>query len=234
MIIVYVMIVTVETDPRRLVRLNPQLDLGRIKALVLRSVTSIHTRRAYDQALHDFLVWCRTASGVEEFNKAAVQRYARQLEKLGLSASTINVRLTAVRRLAAKATDRGLLAPGLAAGISRVKGSRVLGTRTGNSLTVDQAERLINTPDPRQLKGKRDRALLAVLIGCGLRRSEVSDLTFGQIQQRDGRWAIVGLRGQGNRIRTTPMADHRIRPSCRLRAAPARIAGTSPSENSVR
>jgi integrase len=56
-----------------------------------------------------------------------------------------------------------------------------------------------------RLKGKRDRAQLAVLIGCGLRRSEVSDLAFEHIQQRDGRWAIVDLHGKGKRIRTAPM-----------------------------
>src|SRR3954453_23004281 len=63
----------------------------------------------------------------------------------------------------------------------------------------------MNAPDTRTLKGKRDRALLALLIGAGLRRSEVSALTFEQIQQREGRWAIVDLRGKGNRIRTVPM-----------------------------
>src|SRR5258706_12631949 len=114
-----------ETEARDLVASRPQLDLRRIKALVLNSVGSMHTRRAYDKALSDFLAWGRTASGVEEFNKAAVQRYIRHLEEQGLSASTINVRLTAVRRLAAEATDNGLLAPGLAAGISRVKGAKV-------------------------------------------------------------------------------------------------------------
>jgi integrase len=70
---------------------------------------------------------------------------------------------------------------------------------------VEQAEQLINSPDTKTLKGKRDRALLALLIGCGLRRSEVSDLAFAHIQQRDGRWAIVDLHGKGNRLRTVPM-----------------------------
>jgi integrase len=40
-------------------------------------------------------------------------------------------------------------------------------------------------------KGLRDRAFLAVLLGCGLRRSEVAALTMAHIQQRDGRWCIV-------------------------------------------
>jgi integrase/recombinase XerD len=55
------------------------------------------------------------------------------------------------------------------------------------------------------LKGKCDRALLAVLIGCGLRRSETSELRFEDIAQREGRWAIVDLHGKGNRLRTVPM-----------------------------
>jgi site-specific recombinase XerD len=198
------MIAHMYTETRALVPTTRQPDLGRIKALVLDSVTSVHTRRAYDKALNDFLAWClQSAPG--EFTKATVQRYARRLEEQGLAASTINVRLTAVRRLAAEASDNGLIEPGLAAGISRVKGAKQQGTRTGNWLTVDQAESFINAPDTSQLKGRRDRALLAVLIGCGLRRSEVSDLTFEHIQQRDGRWAIVDLHGKGNRIRTAPM-----------------------------
>jgi site-specific recombinase XerD len=183
----------------------PPPDLDRIKALVLNSVTSPHSRRAYDRALSDFLTWYAAEGASQGFTKATVQRYARQLEVQGLAASTINVRLTTVRRLAAEAADNGLLAPELAAGIARVRGAKQQGARTGNWLTVDQAERLIHSPNTATLIGKRDRALLAVLIGCGLRRSEASDVTFGHVQQRDGRWAIVDLHGKGNRVRTVPM-----------------------------
>jgi integrase/recombinase XerD len=184
---------------------NAAVQLDRIKALVLDSVTSVHSRRAYDKALTDFMTWYQDDADGQAFTKAVVQRYARHLEALGLSASTINVRLTAVRRLAAEAADNGLMDAGLAVGIGRVKGTKRQGTRTGNWLTREQAENLINRPDTDTLKGKRDRALLAVLIGCGLRRSEVSELAFDHIQQRDGRWAIVDLAGKGNRTRTVPM-----------------------------
>src|ERR1035437_10210698 len=54
-------------------------------------------------------------------------------------------------------------------------------------------------------KGLRDRAILAVLLGCGLRRSEVAALTIGHVQQRDGRWCIVDLVGKHGRVRTVPM-----------------------------
>jgi site-specific recombinase XerD len=56
-------------------------------------------------------------------------------------------------------------------------------------LTVKQSETLLNTPDASTTKGLRDRAILALLLGCGLRRSECAALTFGHIQQRDGRGA---------------------------------------------
>ena len=67
------------------------------------------------------------------------------------------------------------------------------------------AQSLLNAPDVSTVRGLRDRALIAVLLGCGLRRSEVAALTFTHIQQRDGRWCIVDLRGKHGRIRTAPM-----------------------------
>jgi integrase len=57
------------------------------------------------------------------------------------------------------------------------------------------------------VKGLRDRAILAVLLGCGLRRSEVAALTFAHVQQRDGRWCIVDLVGKHGRVRTAPMPN---------------------------
>ncbi len=70
----------------------------------------------------------------------------------------------------------GLLSPDLAAGIRRAKGAKPVGARIGNWLSADQAKRLINCPDITTLKGKRDHAILAVLLGCGLRRSEAVHL----------------------------------------------------------
>ena len=79
------------------------------------------------------------------------------------------------------------------------------GVRTGNWLSKEQAQRLLDAPDITTLKGLRDRAILAVMLGAGLRRSEVANLTFEHIQQREGRWVIVDLIGKGKRIRTVPI-----------------------------
>jgi integrase len=118
----------------------------------------------------------------------------------------VNVHLSAIRRLAAEAADNGLLAPELAAGIARVKGEKTAGVRTGTWLTREQAEQLLNFPDASTLKGVRDRAILALLIGAGLRRDELSRLDCTNVQQRDGRWVLVDIRGKGNKIRTVPVA----------------------------
>jgi hypothetical protein len=74
------------------------------------------------------------------FNRTVVLRYRIFLEQRNLAASTINVRLAAVRRLAYEASDIGILSPELAAGIRRVKGAKRLGLRIGNWLTVEQSK----------------------------------------------------------------------------------------------
>jgi site-specific recombinase XerD len=136
-----------------------------------------------------------------------VTRYRIHLEDKLLAPGTINVRLAAVRRLAYEAADTGLLSPDLAAGIRRVKGAKKLGIRLGNWLTVDEARLLWQLPNRNTLKGKRDRAILATLLGCALRRRELIDLTFDHIQRREDHWAIVDLVGKGGHIRTVPMPD---------------------------
>src|SRR5207248_1352564 len=138
----------------------------------------------------DFFLWHSANVPGSGFTKATVQAYRAHLLALGLAPSTINVRMSAIRRLAAEAADNGLMAAELASGISRVKGVKREGIRTGNWLTARQAEALVNSPDAATLKGKRDRALLAVMIGCGLRREESALLTLEHIQQREARWVI--------------------------------------------
>jgi len=112
-----------------------------------------------------------------------------------------------VRRLAYEAADTGLLSPDLAAGIRRVKGSKKLGIRLGNWLTANEARSLWQIPDTYTLKGKRDRAMLAVLLGCGLRRRELTDLRVDHLQRPEEHWAIVDLVGKGGHIRTVPVPD---------------------------
>lgn len=124
-----------------------------------------------------------------------------------MSASSVNQRLSAIRKLALEAADNGALDPQVANGIRAVKGARREGRRAGNWLTREEAQLWLNAPDICTMRGRRDRALLAVLIGCGLRRSEAAGLTFEHVQQRDGRWVLVDLIGKRDKIRSVPMPD---------------------------
>lgn len=187
-----------------LVVIDRASEWRRPKALVLDSVSSPITKRVYNLGLDEFFAWYEQEprSG---FTKATVSAWRVALEARGLGSVSINVRITAVRKLAVEAADNGLLAPELAAGICRVKGAKSKGVLVGNWLSVRQAQALLNKPDVTTKKGLRDRAMLAVLLGCALRRSEVAALTLKHIQQRDNRWCIVDLVGKHGRVRTIPM-----------------------------
>src|ERR1700674_5527358 len=155
-------------------------------------------------ALDEFLGWFQQAPR-PGFTKATVSAWRLSLEARGLGSSSIIIRMSAIRKLAAEAADNGLLAPELAAGSARGRDAAFVGSRTRNLWSARQAQSLLNAPDITTVRGLRDRAILAVLLGCGLRRSEVAALTFTHLQQRDGRWCIVDLVGKHGRVRTAPM-----------------------------
>ncbi len=178
----------------------------KLKQLVLDSVSSPITKRVYNMALDEFMNWFQQAPR-PGFTKATVSAWRVSLEGRGLGSSSIIIRMSAIRKLAAEAADNGLLAPELAAGISRVKSARCVGVRVGNWLSARQAQALLNAPDATTLRGLRDRAIIAVLLGCGLRRSEVAALSIAHVQQRDDRWCIVDLVGKHGRVRTAPMPN---------------------------
>ena len=179
-------------------------DLEQAKSAVLNSLASPESRRSYEYAIQNFVHWYCSEPRLA-LNRIVVTRYRMQLEQLHLAPSTINQRLAAVRRLAYEASDAGLLSPELAAGITRVKGVKQLGVRIGNWLTAEQGRALVEAPPAETPRGKRDRALLGVLLGCGLRRSELVHLKLHDVQQREGHWAIVDLVGKGGHVRTVPV-----------------------------
>ena len=107
---------------------NRAADWRRLKMLVLDSVSSPITKRVYNLGLDEFfrLVWPGAASGLYQGYRERVA-----LEARGLGSISINVRITAVRKLAVEAADNGLLAPELAAGITRIKGVKSKGVGIG-------------------------------------------------------------------------------------------------------
>ena len=194
---------------RKFVRPKTKLglpDLEHAKAAVVGSLPSPGSQREYGRSINEFVAWYCSEPRLS-FSKTVVTRFRMYLEERHLAPATINLRLAAVRRLAYEAADSGLLSPELAAGIRRVKGAKKLGVRVGNWLTQDEARALRQLPNASRLKGARDRGILAVLLGCGLRRRELTDLELTHIQRREDHWAIVDLIGKGGHVRTVPMPD---------------------------
>jgi len=187
--------------PKRVLALP---DLEQTKTAVLNSLTSASGQRTYDHAIREFVAWYCSEPRLA-FNRTVVLGYRIHLERREYAPATINLRLAAVRRVAYEAADAGLLSPELAAGIRRVKGVRRIGVRLGNWLTPEQSRRLLECATPLTPRELRDHAMLAMLIGCGLRRGELLALRVESIQQREEHWVVADLIGKGGHVRTVPI-----------------------------
>jgi len=159
-------------------------------------VQSIHSKRNYAKALDDLFAFCAS----RPLSRALLMEYRTSMENL--SPSTINVRMSAIRKLVGEARRNGMIGREEADNITDVPNVRQAGRRLGNWLTREQAKELLGVPDRSKLKGKRDFVIIALLVGCALRRQELASLKIEDIQLREGRWVIIDLRGKGGRIRT--------------------------------
>jgi site-specific recombinase XerD len=175
-----------------------------IVSLATSHLRSPHSKRAYRQAVMFFRAWC-ACIGAAEITKSIVHEYLGELNRLRMSSATVNLALCAIKRLVSELADNARMDTESAAKIMKIKGPHRKGVRLGNWLNTENAERLVRAPDANTKKGKRDRALLAVLLGAGVRRSETAQLRISQIQKREDRWIIVDLVGKGDRIRSVPI-----------------------------
>lgn len=103
-------------------------ELEHSKAAVLNTLASRHSRRSYQSAIDRFIAWYCSEPRLT-FNRSVVVSYRSSLERLSLSAATINLQLSAIRRLADESAESGWLSPELAIGIRRVKGVKRLGRK---------------------------------------------------------------------------------------------------------
>lgn len=173
--------------------------------VLARVQANANTYRAYQRGLAHFVRWYEL-QGFPPLTRALVYHYKAALEQGGVSASSINQQLAPVRRLAREMALAGVLADAVAVGIESVEGVRQEGQRRGNWLTKEQTEQLLSLPNRETIRGLRDRALLGFLAGAGLRREELTGLTFDRIQRREGRWSIMDITGKRGKLRSVPIA----------------------------
>jgi site-specific recombinase XerC len=167
-----------------------------LRWMVLDSVPSPNSRRNYAKALDDLFA----LSAGRPLSRALLMEYRATMD--ALSPSTINVRLSAVRKMVSEARKNGMLGAEEAANLTEVPNIPQKGTRLGHWLTREQARELLAVPNRTTLKGKRDYVLLAMLVGCALRREELAVLDVDTIQLRGGWWVLADLEGKGRRVRT--------------------------------
>lgn len=178
-------------------------SVAALRTMLTNSVSSGHSRRAYAKAFDDLLALSvRTRQPV---SRQLFQQYRAEMVDAGLGSSTINVRLSGVRKLVNEARENGLVDPSEAGRIVSVPNVPAQGVRLGQWLTVEQTRELLDVPDRRQLKGKRSFSILNVLTRSALRREEAAHLDMSHIQLREGRWVLADIRGKRGRVRTVTL-----------------------------
>jgi len=177
-------------------------SIAALRTILTNSVASKHSRRAYGKAFDDLLaLTVRTGQPV---SRKLFQQYRAEMVDAGLGGSTINVRLSAVRKLVREARENGLIDPSAAERIISVPNVPAEGVRLGQWLSVEQTRDLLAVPDRSQLKGKRSYGILCLLAGAALRREEASLLDMNHLQMREGRW-VADIRGKRGRVRTVAL-----------------------------
>src|SRR5260221_13386838 len=101
-------------------------ELQQSKTAVLNTLASQHSRRSYEYAIERFITWYCSEPRLT-FNCSVVVKYRSFLERLSLSAATINLHLSAIRRLADESAESGWLSPDHAIRILRGQGVKRLG-----------------------------------------------------------------------------------------------------------
>ena len=189
-------------SPKRVLALP---DLEQTKSAVINSLTSKSGQRTCEHAITEFVDGYCSEPRLA-FNRTVVLRYRIYLEQRLLAPTTINLRLgSGSAGLPTRPRTRDCSVRKLAAGIRRVKGVRRIGVRLGNWLTADQGRSLLLKAAGEDLRSKRNYAMLALLIGCGLRRGELLAFTMRSIQMREDHWVIADLHGKAGHIRTVPV-----------------------------
>ena len=171
-----------------------------LRRVVLNGVAAENSKRSYALALDELSAFCAVRQ--QPVSRTLILEFKTAMLERDLNASTINVKLSAVRKLVEEAKRAGVLGAEEASQMTDIPNIPQRGARFGNWLTREQAKALLAVPERSTLKGKRDYVILALLTGCALRRTELATLEIETIQVREGRWVLVDLCGKGRRIRT--------------------------------
>jgi site-specific recombinase XerD len=168
---------------------------------------SPETIRTYWSNVSQYLGWC-TAEGVHPAlaTEEALKAYRAHLVEVGYKRTTVATKLTVVRRFYQMAQARGYRADNPAEGLKAPKEHTDRSERV-KWLPLLAVKRLLEAPDAETPKGKRDRAILALMALHGLRAVEVHRLDVVDIDLEAGETEQVTVLGKGKRQRTILLVE---------------------------
>lgn len=175
----------------------PAVDTG-LDAIALACVSRLspHTQRAYLTPIRAYL-----QLGIP-LSREGISSYLLTRKAAGAGSVTLNIALSALKLVAREVWIRGLLDPNSYNAIADLRAEKIRGQRLGNWTDEQGIEDLL-----RACENARERALVAIMAGCGLRRSEVAGLGWEQYQERVGRAVLLDIRGKGGRVRTVAVPE---------------------------
>ena len=184
-------------------RMNAASEIaGFLAHLQVERRMSAHTLDAYRRDLDALAQWA-DALGVDDLCALHIEQlrqFVASEHRRGLSPKSLQRRLSACRSFYAWLLKHGRIAASPAAGLRAPKAPRKL----PQVLDVDEAVQLVELPTDAPL-GLRDRALLELLYGSGLRVSELCALRWRDLDLADG---LVTVLGKGSKQRSVPVGRH--------------------------
>jgi site-specific recombinase XerD len=185
--------------------LKPGLDLEEngftqtVENLVTRQL-SAHTRKAYRQDASQFVKWLENQDlTLSVLSTDDIWQYRRYLAD-NFAKTTAERKLVVARKLLQEAVKRGLLSHNLAQDIGGYRSKDEQET-PHMALRTSQARQLLTVIDTTTLQGKRDFAILLLLLRTGIRRSECADLKLGDLQEEQGHHLLVIRHAKGDKRR---------------------------------
>lgn len=174
------------------------------------NIQNPNTRRAYQNDLHGFMRFAGLVQA-DEFRavtRAHVIAWRKELERQKIAAASVRRKLSALSALFDFLCEQNAITHNPVNGVKRP----CEGANEGKTpaLSDAQAKRLLAAPDAATLKGKRDRAILAVLLYHALRRAELCGVRVGDYAARRG-VPTLAVHGKAGKIRYVPVHPAAVR-----------------------
>ncbi|MDA9058289.1 site-specific tyrosine recombinase XerD [Candidatus Thioglobus sp.] len=160
---------------------------------------SKNTLSAYRSDLKIFSKWLNNNSLID-VDKKQIQDYFSYRKDSNISASTQSRMLTCLHSFYQFLSDKKNLKIDPTEQLDYPK----LEKKLPIFLNVQEVERLLGAPNSKSLFGQRDRAMLELLYSCGLRVSELINLSYHNINLKD---EFIRIHGKGNKERLLPMGE---------------------------